>query len=175
MSTGEPTEAGGTAFYDAVYGNFGGQLAATIRAEAFDEDIGQNSWLTAGEHRKFCGWLDLGPSSEVLELASGSGGPALFMVRETGCSVIGIELHQAGVAAANDAACQRGLADRAWFISGDAREWRMSAPTWRWCPPRGGEHALVMRPSSTSSRGRKPEPTTISICVSSSFSRASGD
>jgi ubiquinone/menaquinone biosynthesis C-methylase UbiE len=58
----------------------------------------------------------------VLEVASGSGGPALFMVHETGCSVTGIELHQAGVAAANDAAGQRGLVDRARFMVGDARE-----------------------------------------------------
>jgi cyclopropane fatty-acyl-phospholipid synthase-like methyltransferase len=111
-----------TAFYDSVYGNFGRRLAATIRAEVFDEDIGQNSWLTAGEQRKFCRWLELDASSEVLEIASGSGGPALFMVRETGCSMIGIELHQAGVSAATEAAKREGLAARARFMTADARE-----------------------------------------------------
>jgi SAM-dependent methyltransferase len=112
---------GDSAFYDAVYGGFGGQLAAAIRAEAFDEDIGQNSWLTADEFRAFFGWLELDASSEVLDVASGSGGPALFMVGETGCRVTGVELHQAGVAAANDAARRRGEADRARFLRGDAR------------------------------------------------------
>ena len=48
----------------AFYGGFGGQLAAAIRAEAFDEDTGQTSWLT----------------KEVLDVASGTGGPALLMV-----------------------------------------------------------------------------------------------
>jgi SAM-dependent methyltransferase len=113
--------SGDSAFYDAVYGAFGGQLAAAIRAEAFDEDIGQNSWLTADEFRGFFGWLELDASSEVLDVASGSGGPALFMVTETGCRVTGVELHQAGVAAANDAARRRGDADRARFLRGDAR------------------------------------------------------
>lgn len=68
---GRDPAAGDSAFYDSVYGNFGRQLAATIRAEAFEEDIGQNSWLTASEHRKFCDWLELDASSEVLEIASG--------------------------------------------------------------------------------------------------------
>jgi hypothetical protein len=44
VSTGEPAAATNTAFYDAEYGSFARQLAAAIRAEAFDEDIGQNSW-----------------------------------------------------------------------------------------------------------------------------------
>jgi cyclopropane fatty-acyl-phospholipid synthase-like methyltransferase len=44
------------------------------------------------------------------------------MASETGCRVTGIELHQAGVAAANDAALQRGVADRARFRRGDARK-----------------------------------------------------
>jgi SAM-dependent methyltransferase len=122
VNDGESGSARDTAFYDSVYTNFGRQLAATIRAEAFAEDIGQNSWLTAGEHRTFCQWLELDASSAVLEIASGSGGPALFMVRETGCSVIGIELHDAGVRAANAAARQQGLMTQARFISGDARE-----------------------------------------------------
>ncbi len=114
--------AGDSAFYDSVYGSFGRKLAATIRAETFEEDIGQNSWLTARELRGFCEWLQLSSSSRVLEIASGSGGPALFMVGETGCVVIGLELHEAGVAAANSAAEQRGLAGRARFLSGDARD-----------------------------------------------------
>jgi SAM-dependent methyltransferase len=122
VGAGDPAAADDTAFYDSVYGAFGGQLAATIRAEVFDEDIGQNSWVTADEYRRYFAWLGLGAASVVLEVASGSGGPALFMVHETGCSVTGIELHPAGVEAANDAAGQQGLADRARFMVGDARE-----------------------------------------------------
>jgi len=115
------TAAPDTAFYDSVYGHFGRELAARMRAEAFGEDIGQNSWLTAEELRMFCGWLELDRSSALLEIASGSGGPALFVVRETGCSVLGIELHEAGVSAATEAAVRGEVGDRARFIQGDAR------------------------------------------------------
>jgi SAM-dependent methyltransferase len=109
-------------FYDTTYGGFADQLNATIRSEAFGEEIGQNSWLTADEQRRFSAWLELGASSDVLEVASGSGGPALFMVRETGCRVTGIDLHDRGVAAANEAAADHGLSDRARFVRVDARE-----------------------------------------------------
>jgi SAM-dependent methyltransferase len=114
--------AGDREFYDATYGGFAERVYAAIRAEAFGEDIGQNSWLSAGEHRTFFGWLGLDGSSEVLEVACGSGGPALFMVRETGCRVTGVDLHGDGIAAATAAAAERGLADRASFLQGDARE-----------------------------------------------------
>lgn len=111
-----------TSFHDRAYGSVAERLGAMIRAEAFGEDIGQNSWLTADEHRTFVAWLGLEAGSEVLEVASGSGGPALFMVGETGCRVTGVDLHEAGVGAANAAAIRRGLADRARFVTADMRD-----------------------------------------------------
>ena len=39
----------GSTYYDANYGNFQTELYTEIRREAFGEDIGQNSWLTARE------------------------------------------------------------------------------------------------------------------------------
>src|SRR6266550_4659240 len=47
--------------YDASYGNFQSDLYAEIRREAFGDDIGQNSWLTAAELDTFVAWLDLAP------------------------------------------------------------------------------------------------------------------
>jgi SAM-dependent methyltransferase len=108
-------------WYDSVYGGFADDLNAEIRAEAFGEEIGQNSWLTADEHRGFFRMLGLDESTEVLEVASGSGGPALFMVRETGCRVTGVDLHDDGVTTANAAAATAGLAERARFQRVDAR------------------------------------------------------
>lgn len=109
-------------FYDTVYGRFADDLYATIRAEAFGEDIGQNSWLTADEQRLFCEWLELGPASEVLEVASGSGGPALFIAALTGCRITGVDIHEAGVAEGNEAARVRGLAERVRFVCADGRK-----------------------------------------------------
>lgn len=111
-----------TGFYDAAYGRFADELCASIRREAFGEDIGQNSWLTADEQRRFCGWLGLDSSSELLEVGSGSGGPALYTAAMTGCRVTGVDIHEAGVAAANEAARERGLTERVHFVCADARK-----------------------------------------------------
>jgi SAM-dependent methyltransferase len=111
----------GTGVFDAAYARFADELYAEIRREAFGEDIGQTSWLTADEQRTFCEWLDLGPSSEVLEVASGSGGPALFTVETTGCRLVGVDIHEAGVANANALAAELGLTERARFLVIDAR------------------------------------------------------
>ena len=77
----------GRSHYDANYGNFQTALYEQIRREAFGEDIGQNSWLTADEQDKFLTWLDLSPSKNLLDVACGAGGPALRISAVTGCSV----------------------------------------------------------------------------------------
>lgn len=82
-------QAAGT-YYDANYGNFQTELYSEIRREAFGEDIGQNSWLTAAEHDTFLGWLSLSAGKRALDVACGSGGPALRMAARTGCSVVGL-------------------------------------------------------------------------------------
>jgi SAM-dependent methyltransferase len=113
---------GDTRFYDTTYGRFAAEPYASIRREAFGEDIGQSSWLTADEQRMFCEWLALDGSTEVLEVASGSGGPALFTVEATGCRITGVDIHEDGVEAANDAAHKRALAERARFVCADAND-----------------------------------------------------
>jgi SAM-dependent methyltransferase len=111
-----------TAFYDATFAASPDELNSAIRRAAFGEDIGQFSWTTADEHRGFQLQLGIGPDSSVLEVASGSGGPALFLVRSTGCRLVGVDIHAAGIAAANDAATRQGLGEKASFLVHDARE-----------------------------------------------------
>lgn len=106
--------------YGATYGEFASQLYAEIRREAFGEDIGQTGWLTSDEQDLFISWLQLGEESTLLDVACGSGGPTLRIARESGCSVVGVDLHEQGVAAARDQARARGMEDRASFHQGDA-------------------------------------------------------
>lgn len=109
-------------YYDSAYEGFAKSVYAAVRTEAFGEEIGQNSWLTADEQRHFIELLGLSASSAMLEVASGSGGPALFIAAEIGCDVTGIDLHESGVAEANAAASARALAERARFSVADARQ-----------------------------------------------------
>ena len=115
------TVQGGT-YYDANYGNFQTELYTEIRREAFGEDIGQNSWLTVEEQDMFLGWLDLSPGKTLLDVACGSGGPTLRMAAKTGCSVIGVDLHEQAIATARSLASQRTLADPSEFRVVNASE-----------------------------------------------------
>jgi cyclopropane fatty-acyl-phospholipid synthase-like methyltransferase len=106
--------------HNANYGSFQTALYAEIRQEAFGEDIGQNSWLTADEQDRFLQWLDLSPGKTLLDVACGAGGPALRIAAITGCSVVGIDVHEQATGTARILAAQRGLAQRAEFRSDDA-------------------------------------------------------
>jgi cyclopropane fatty-acyl-phospholipid synthase-like methyltransferase len=106
--------------YNANYGNFQTELYTQIRREAFGDDIGQNSWLTSDEQDKFLKWLELSSGKTLLDVACGAGGPALRIAAITGCSVVGIEVHEQAVTTARSLAVERGLAERAEFRSADA-------------------------------------------------------
>src|ERR1700688_4874104 len=86
--------------YDANYGNFQTELYEQIRREAFGEDIGQNSWLTADEQDNFLSWLALAPGKTLLDVACGAGGPAIRIAERTGCAVVGFDAHPQGIATA---------------------------------------------------------------------------
>lgn len=111
-----------TGHYQANYGNFQSDLYARIRQEAFGEDIGQNSWQTAEEQDRFVKWLDLSQGKRLLDVACGAGGPALRIAATSGCSVIGIDVHEDAVRVARLLADQRGLAAHAEFQLTDANQ-----------------------------------------------------
>jgi SAM-dependent methyltransferase len=106
-------------FYN-TYSRFNEQALTAVRAETFGRDIGQNSWLTADEFDRFVSWLGLAPGEHVLEVASGSGGPALYLAEQTGCRVTGVDANESGVAAATRGAADANLAQRVNFRLADA-------------------------------------------------------
>ena len=108
--------------YDDAYKNFQTELYEQIRREAFGGDIGQNSWHTADEQDSFLRWLELSPGKTLLDVACGTGGPALRVAATTGCSVVGIDVHEQAVSTARSLAAQRGLSRRAEFQVADAAE-----------------------------------------------------
>lgn len=120
FSMSESARPAASRHYDANYGNFQSDLYAEIRRDAFGEDIGQSSWLTANEQDKFLGRLNLGSGKSLLDVACGSGGPALRIAETTGCSVAGVDVHEQAIATANSLSAQRGLTERAQFQAADA-------------------------------------------------------
>jgi SAM-dependent methyltransferase len=108
--------------YDAAYDKFRSKMSEEIRREAFGEDIGQNSWLTADEQDRFLTRLRLSPGQTLLDVACGAGGPALRIAANTGCSVVGVDIHEHAAAAARSIAVERGLNERAEFVVADAAQ-----------------------------------------------------
>lgn len=109
------------ALYDTSYRNFAASTEAVVRSETYGEDLGQSSWLTADEWRACISMLALPPSAHVLEVGSGSGGPAVYLARTSGCRITGLDVNAHGVANARALARAQGVDDRAEFRVLDAR------------------------------------------------------
>lgn len=95
--------------YNSTYGNFQKEVLTEIRRETYGEDIGQNSWITTDEYDTFYSWLDLSPGEHVLEIASGSGGPALYLARKFKCRITGLDINEEGIKTANQQALDMGI------------------------------------------------------------------
>ncbi|HEX6334005.1 MAG TPA: methyltransferase domain-containing protein [Flavisolibacter sp.] len=109
-----------TELYDTTYRHAAEDLYREIRQEAFGMDIGQTSWLTAVEYRTCFSLLQLTSGMHVLEVAPGTGGPAVFMVQETGCHVTGMDINAEGVLNARHLAREHQLEEKLTFLQGDA-------------------------------------------------------
>jgi SAM-dependent methyltransferase len=108
--------------YGASYGHFATQVLEEVRRETYGEDLGQSSWVTSDEYRRLFEWLGLREADHVLDLGCGSGGPALFIARERGCRVTGVDVNEAGIAAGLALARGQGLEERVDFRIADVRE-----------------------------------------------------
>ena len=95
--------------YNSTYGNFKEQVLAEIRRETYGEDIGQNSWITTDEYDTFYSWLNLAAGDHVLEVASGSGGPALYLAKKFGCRITGLDINAEGIKTATQSAVNAGV------------------------------------------------------------------
>jgi len=108
--------------YGTAYGNFTADALSQVRRATYGEDFGQSSWVTADEYRRFFQLLDLKASDHVLDVGCGSGGPALFLAREAGCQVTGIDVNEAGLRTGLALARQSGLESRVQFQYADVSE-----------------------------------------------------
>jgi SAM-dependent methyltransferase len=106
--------------YDNVYADFESDAEAAVRSATYGEDIGQSSWMTAAAWLRFADQLQVRTESQVLEVGSGSGGPAVYLAAMRGCQVTGVDINEHGISAGKRLAAKRRLADRVRFQSVDA-------------------------------------------------------
>lgn len=110
--------------YNAVYA--GTPNSPTLRklwhqhAEGpeFPEEFGHISFVTVPQLQRMAAELRLSPGDTLADLGCGQGGPALWMARETGANLIGIDLSPVAIEDAGKRAAELGLAERAQFHQG---------------------------------------------------------
>ena len=108
--------------YDNVYADFAGDAEHAVRRETYGEDLGQSSWLTAREWLEFADQLGIAAGTDVLEVGSGSGGPAVYLADKRGCRITGVDVNEHGVRNATALAAAHGLTERAQFKAVDASQ-----------------------------------------------------
>ena len=106
--------------YNNIYADFGSRAEAAVRQHAFGEDIGQSSWITAGEWLRFADLAHVRSDSHVLEVGSGSGGPAVYLAAARGCRMTGIDINEHGVRNGERLAVAKGVADLVTLTVADA-------------------------------------------------------
>jgi SAM-dependent methyltransferase len=104
------------------YSHFTEQVFDAVRKETFGTDMGQNSWTTVDEFDRFINSLNVTSSDRVLEVASGSGGPALYLAKKIGCHVTGIDANSSGIQTATKLAEASPQSDSVLFKVADACE-----------------------------------------------------
>src|SRR5258708_27295594 len=89
-----------TAPYDKLYEHFDSPLMRQLRAEAYGKDIGKHSWVTAEELLGDIPKLKLSPESRLLDLGCGPAGPLTYIVAQTKCQAVGLDVSANAIAAA---------------------------------------------------------------------------
>jgi SAM-dependent methyltransferase len=95
--------------YESLFANFDSPLMRRVRSEAYGEDIGQHSWVTARELRADLGRLALAASHRLLDLGCGPCGPLTFAVRAIGCRATGLDASEAAIVRGRERIASLGL------------------------------------------------------------------
>lgn len=90
-----------------------------VYGDEYPAEADPRSFVTWTELRRLASELRVGQGNTFVDLGCGQGGPGLWVARETGAAVVGIDLSQVAIARARERAEELGLADRARFDVGD--------------------------------------------------------
>lgn len=95
-----------------------------LRRDLWDagDDLGQHSFVTPAYFDRFSRQLGIGPGTRVLDLGSGTGGPAVHIASQTGCRMTGLEVNAVGVEMARRIAAGAGTGDLVDFVQADGMD-----------------------------------------------------
>jgi SAM-dependent methyltransferase len=102
-------------FYDTVRS---GALSAAALAHG-DADIGQECVLTPDEILALARRAGITAGTSVLDIGSGTGGPACYLAQQLGCRILGVDISEVGHAQALARARDAALSHLVQFQHGD--------------------------------------------------------
>lgn len=108
--------------YSSTYELFDSALMRKIRAEAYDRDIGQHSWLTVAELESYTSWLQLSSESIFLDFGCGPGGPLCFLCQGSGARAVGVDLSEQALEVAGARAKECGVENAISLIVADGND-----------------------------------------------------
>ena len=119
-----PVEVG----YDAVYEAM--PKSPTLRrlwrehaaGPDFPDEFAHISFVTLAQLQRMADELRLAPGKTLVDLGCGMGGPALWVARQTGAELIGVDLSAVAIAQANARASALGLDKQGRFVVGTFAE-----------------------------------------------------
>lgn len=94
-----------------------------------ENDIGQQSFITPRYLDEMIRRLGIKEDSNVLDVGSGAGGPAVYIAVKTGCRVAGVDISDVGVDMSGRLAEKAGLGEKTGFYAGDAMKMQFDENT----------------------------------------------
>jgi ubiquinone/menaquinone biosynthesis C-methylase UbiE len=93
----------------------------------FPEEVDPNSFLTMTELRRMAQELKVGSGDTFIDIGCGRGGPGLWVARETGAALIGLDQVEVALEQAAQRAADFDVVDRARFQLGDIQSTGLEA------------------------------------------------
>lgn len=120
MSGGDPIQTG----YDAVFAAVPKSPALRrlwhehVEGADYPPEFGHISFVTLAQLRRMASELNVNKGDTLVDLGCGLAGPALWMARETGADLVGVDLSTVAVEHAAARAAELGLAGQCRFVAG---------------------------------------------------------
>ena len=110
--------------FDVIYSGSAHSVAARraqrqAYGDEYPEEVKPFSLLTRSDLRYIARKLGVGPGRRMVDLACGEGGAGLWVARETGADLVGVDVSSVAIQHARDRVAEFGLEGRASFQMGD--------------------------------------------------------